>query len=150
LATPLVLSVHSIVSSDFAIGLTPGWHSLIFPPYFVAGAIFSGFAMVITLVIPVRVLFGMQSVITLRHLENCAKLVLVTGLMGSYGYLVEYFLAWYSGEPAETYQFLIARPSGPSSLFWYFMILGNVITPQLFWFRWARTNVWVLFALSLL
>jgi molybdopterin-containing oxidoreductase family membrane subunit len=147
LATPLVLSVHSIVSSDFAIGLTPGWHSLIFPPYFVAGAIFSGFAMVLTLLIPVRALFGMHAVVTLRHLENCAKLLLTTGMMVSYGYIIEYFIAWYSGNPAEEYQFFVARPTG--SALWYLMIFGNVIVPHAFWFRRVRTNLWALFLLSL-
>ena len=150
LATPLVLSVHSIVSSDFAIGLTPGWHSLIFPPYFVAGAIYSGFAMVLTLLIPARKVFGLEKVVTVKHLENCAKLLLTTGLMVSYGYLVEYFLAWFSYDPTETYQFFVARPSGPNSIMWYFMLLGNVVTPHLFWSKRLRTNIWVLFALSLL
>src|SRR5690606_8278444 len=97
LATPLVLSVHSIVSSDFAMGLTPGWHSTVFPPFFVAGAIFSGFAMVVTLVIPARAVFGLQNVITRKHLDNCAKLLLVTGWLVTYGYIVEFFIAWYSG-----------------------------------------------------
>jgi molybdopterin-containing oxidoreductase family membrane subunit len=149
IATPLVLSVHSIVSSDFAIGLTPGWHSLIFPPYFVAGAIYSGFAMVLTLIIPARVAFGMQNVITLKHLENCAKMLLTTGLMVAYGYLIEYFIAWYSGDEAEIYQFFVARPTGPNSTIWYLMLLGNVIVPQLFWFKRVRRNVKLLFALSL-
>jgi molybdopterin-containing oxidoreductase family membrane subunit len=149
LATPLVLSVHSIVSSDFAIGLTPGWHSLIFPPYFVAGAIYSGFAMVLTLLIPVRKAFGLEKVITVRHLENCAKMLLTTGLMVSYGYVVEYFLAWYSNDPTESYQFFVARPTGPNSLFWYFMLLGNVVVPHLFWSKRLRTNIWLLFVLSL-
>lgn len=150
LATPLVLSVHSIVSADFAIGLTPGWHSTIFPPYFVAGAIFSGFAMVLTLVIPARALFKFHNVITDRHLENCAKLLLATGLMVSYGYIVEYFLAWYSGSDFELYQNVVARPTGPGATMWYLMLLGNVIAPQLFWFKRVRTNVAWLFALSLL
>jgi Ni/Fe-hydrogenase subunit HybB-like protein len=149
LATPLVLSVHSIVSSDFAMALVPGWHTLIFPPYFVAGAIYSGFAMVLTLLIPTRALFGMHGIVTVRHLENCAKLLLTTGMMVSYGYMLEYFMAWYSGDPAETYQFFVARPRGPNSLIWYLMLLGNVVVPQLFWFRRIRTNVWVLFALSI-
>jgi molybdopterin-containing oxidoreductase family membrane subunit len=150
IATPLVLSVHSVVSSDFAMGLTPGWHSTIFPPYFVAGAIFSGFAMVLTLVIPARALFGIEHVITNRHLENCAKLVLATGLMVSYGYIIEYFLAWYSGSDYERYQFFVARPSGPGSALFYLMLLGNVVAPQLLWVRSVRQNVWALFALSLL
>jgi molybdopterin-containing oxidoreductase family membrane subunit len=149
LATPLVLSVHSIVSSDFAIGLTPGWHSLIFPPYFVAGAIYSGFAMVLTLLIPARKVFGIEKVVTVKHLDNCAKMLLTTGLMVSYGYLVEYFLAWYSNDPTESYQFFVARPTGPNSLMWYFMLLGNVIVPHLFWSKRLRTNIWLLFVLSL-
>jgi molybdopterin-containing oxidoreductase family membrane subunit len=149
LATPLVLSVHSIVSSDFAIGLTPGWHSTLFPPYFVAGAIYSGFAMVLTLVIPLRALFRLKHVITERHLENCAKMLLTTGLMVSYGYLVEYFLAWYSGDEYELLQYFQARPFGPGSTLWWLMLLGNVAAPQLFWFKRCRTNVLVLFALSL-
>ena len=150
IATPLVLSVHSIVSSDFAMGLVPGWHSTLFPPYFVAGAIFSGFAMVLTLVIPVRKLFRMEHVITRRHIDNCAKLVLATGLMVSYGYLIEYFLAWYSADEYETYQFFAARPSAPGSGLFYVMLAGNVLAPQLLWSARVRNNLWVLFALSLL
>jgi molybdopterin-containing oxidoreductase family membrane subunit len=149
LATPLVLSVHSIVSSDFAIGLTPGWHSAIFPPYFVAGAIYSGFAMVLTLVIPLRALFRLQHVITKRHLENCAKLLLTTGLMVSYGYVIEYFLAWYSGDDFELWQYFRARPLGPGSTLWWLMLLGNVLAPQLFWLKRCRTSLFALFALSL-
>ncbi len=150
LATPLVLSVHSVVSSDFAIGVTPGWHSTIFPPYFVAGAIFSGFAMVLTLLIPVRAIFKLHDVVTERHLENCAKLTLVTGLVVLYGYICEWFLAWYSGSPFEFYQEWIARPTGPGhSAFWAAMI-GNVLVPQLFWWKAARRNVWLLFGASLL
>jgi Ni/Fe-hydrogenase subunit HybB-like protein len=150
LATPLVLSVHSVVSSDFAIGLTPGWHSTLFPPYFVAGAIFSGFAMVLTLIIPTRRAFGLEHVITAKHLENCAKLILVTGLMVSYGYGVEYFIAWYSGSPFEIHQYFRARPLGPGSALFYLMLLGNVVAPQLFWSKRMRTDVRVLFAVSIL
>ena len=150
LATPLVLSVHSIVSSDFAIGLTPGWHSTLFPPYFVAGAIFSGFAMVLTLIIPVRALYRMENVITERHLENCAKLVLVTGMMVSYGYLVEFFAAWYSGSPFEIQQFFGARPGGPSSAVFWLMVLGNVIAPHVICFKRVRTDVRALLLASLL
>jgi molybdopterin-containing oxidoreductase family membrane subunit len=150
IATPLVLSVHSVVSSDFAIGLTPGWHSTIFPPYFVAGAIFSGFAMVLTLIIPVRALFKLHNVITQRHLENCAKLTLVTGLIVSYGYIIEWFLSWYSGENAEWYQAFVARPTGPGlAMFWLSMIC-NVLIPQLLWWKKARTKVWLLWPLALL
>jgi Ni/Fe-hydrogenase subunit HybB-like protein len=149
LATPLVLSVHSIVSSDFAIGLTPGWHSTLFPPYFVAGAIFSGFAMVLTLVIPARSWFHLEHVITVRHLENCAKLVLVTGLLVTYGYLVEFFLAWYSGSDYEIHQYFVARPTGPGSSVFYVMLLGNVVVPQLLWFRRVRRSLRALFLISL-
>jgi Ni/Fe-hydrogenase subunit HybB-like protein len=150
LATPLVLSVHSIVSSDFAIGLTPGWHSTIFPPFFVAGAIFSGFAMVITLVIPARAVFRLHNVITLRHLENAAKMLLVTGLIVSYGYIIEFFIAWYSGSEYEIYQFFVARLSGPNATVFWIMLICNVLIPQLFWSRRMRTNLAVLFIASLL
>ncbi len=150
MATPLVLSVHSIVSSDFAIGLTPGWHSTIFPPFFVAGAIFSGFAMVITLLIPVRAAFRLHDVITLKHLDSCAKLMLVTGLLVSYGYAVEFFIAWYSGEAAELYQFFRARPFGPNAAAFWIMLACNVLVPQLFWSRRMRASVPVLFVASLL
>jgi molybdopterin-containing oxidoreductase family membrane subunit len=150
IATPLVLSVHSIVSSDFAIGLTPGWHSTIFPPYFVAGAIFSGFAMVLTLLIPARALLRLHDVITVKHLENCAKLLLATGLLVSYGYAVEYFIGWYTGDPAEKYQFLVARPRGPGRALFYAMIVGNVLTPLLFYSKRLRTDVRVLFIASIL
>ena len=149
LATPLVLSVHSVVSSDFAIGLTPGWHSTIFPPYFVAGAIFSGFAMVLTLLIPVRAIFKLHHYITTKHLENCAKLTLVTGLIVSYGYILEWFLAWYSGNAAELYQAWVARPSGPNAAIFWIAMTCNVVIPQILWWKRARTNVWILFALSL-
>jgi molybdopterin-containing oxidoreductase family membrane subunit len=149
LATPLVLSVHSVVSSDFAIGLTPGWHSTIFPPYFVAGAIFSGFAMVLTLIIPVRHVFKLHNYITAKHLENCAKLTLVTGLIVAYGYILEWFLAWYSGNAAELYQAWVARPSGPNAAIFWIAMTCNVVVPQILWWKRARTNVWILFALSL-
>ena len=150
LATPLVLSVHSIVSSDFAIGLVPGWHSTIFPPFFVAGAIFSGFAMVLTLIIPVRAAFRMHDVITPRHLDNCAKLILVTGLIVSYGYVVEFFTAWYSADEAERYQFFVGRPFGPNSAVFWTMLACNVLVPQLLWWRRIRRSVAVLFVLSIL
>jgi molybdopterin-containing oxidoreductase family membrane subunit len=150
LATPLVLSVHSVVSSDFAMTLVPGWHSTIFPPYFVAGAIFSGFAMVITLLIPVRAVFKLHAFITRKHLENCAKLLLLTGLIVAYGYLLEWFLAWYSDNSAEIYQAFVARPlDHGATVFWITMIC-NVAVPQLLWWRRARTSVWLLFVLSLL
>jgi Ni/Fe-hydrogenase subunit HybB-like protein len=150
IATPLVISVHSVVSSDFAMGLTPGWHTTIFPPYFVAGAIFSGFAMVITLVIPARAVLGMKNLITVKHLENCAKLCLVTGLIVSYGYLCEYWAAWYSASPFEIQQFYEARPFGPNSGVWLTQMFCNVLVPQLFWFKRFRTNIAALFVISIL
>jgi molybdopterin-containing oxidoreductase family membrane subunit len=115
----------------------------------VAGAIYSGFAMVLTLVIPLRALFRLQHVITSRHLESCAKLLLTTGLMVSYGYIIEYFLAWYSGDEYELWQYFHARPFGPGSTLFWLMLVGNVLVPQLFWLKRCRTNVFVLFALSL-
>ncbi|HEV8551638.1 MAG TPA: NrfD/PsrC family molybdoenzyme membrane anchor subunit [Polyangiaceae bacterium] len=150
LATPLVLSVHSVVSSDFAVGLTPGWHSTIFPPYFVAGAIFSGLAMVLTLLIPARRAFHFEDIVTRADIDRCAKLLLVTGLCVDYGYLVEYFLAWYSGDPAEIGQFFDARPRGPNAALFYLMVLGNVLAPQALWSARLRKNLWLLFVISLL
>ncbi len=150
LATPLVLSVHSIVSSDFATGLVPGWHSTIFPPFFVAGAIFSGFAMVVTLVIPARAVFGLHDVITPRHLDNCAKLMLTTGLIVNYGYIVEFFMAWYSGDPAERYQYFVARPTGPNCAVFWTMLACNVGVTQLLWWRRIRRSVAALFVISIL
>ncbi|ACY15241.1 NrfD/PsrC family molybdoenzyme membrane anchor subunit [Haliangium ochraceum] len=150
LATPLVISVHSIVSSDFAIGATPGWHSTVFPPFFVAGAIFSGFAMVLTLLIPVRAVFGLHRVITERHLDACAKMLLVTGWIVIYGYAVEFFTAWYSGSEAEIFQFFAARPSGPNAAAFWLMLACNVLVPQLFWSRRMRRDVRVLMVAALL
>jgi molybdopterin-containing oxidoreductase family membrane subunit len=150
LATPLVLSVHSLVSSDFAIALVPGWHSTIFPPFFVAGAIFSGFAMVVTLIIPARAVFGLRDVITARHLDNCAKLILVTGLLVAYGYAIEFFIAWYSGDVAEKYQFFVGRPFGPRAGVFWTMMVCNVVVPQLYWSRRVRRSVPILFVTSLL
>jgi Ni/Fe-hydrogenase subunit HybB-like protein len=150
IATPLVLSVHSVVSSDFAMGLVPGWHSTIFPPYFVAGAIFSGFAMVLTLLIPVRAIFKLQPFITVKHLENCAKLTLVTGLIVAYGYVIEWFMAWYSGNASEIYQAWVARPTGPGATMFWITMTCNVLVPQLLWWRRVRRSAWILFGLSLL
>jgi molybdopterin-containing oxidoreductase family membrane subunit len=148
-ATPLVISVHSVVSLDFSISQLPGWHSTIFPPYFVVGAIYSGFAMVLILLLPVRRVFGLEDIITRRHLDNMAKLLLTTGLMLAYSYIVEVFIAWYSGDLYERYTYLTARPLGPYSVIFWAMIAANVLTPQLFWFRRLRTSVPVLFAASL-
>ena len=150
LATPLVVSVHSIVSSDFAITLVPGWHSTIFPPFFVAGAIFSGFAMVVTLLVPVRRIFGLSNVITRRHLDNLAKMMLVTAWIVIYSYIIEDFIAWYSGSPYEKYQFFIARPFDAGSRVFWAQQICNILVPQLLWWRWVRTNPIVLFVISIL
>ena len=112
LSTPLVVSVHTIVSFDFAVGLIPGWHATIFPPYFVAGAIYAGFAMVLTLAIPIRAVYGLQDFITMRHLQNMAKIMLATGLLVAYGYMMETFMAWYSGNQYEKFM-IINRMTGP-------------------------------------
>ena len=148
LATPLVLSVHTIVSFDFAVSQLPGWHTTIFPPYFVAGAIFSGFAMVLTLAIPSRELWGLKNFITLRHLENMAKIILLTGTMVGYAYAMEFFMAWYSGEIYEQFAF-INRAFGQYAWAYWIMVSCNVITPQIFWFKWCRRNIWILFFASL-
>jgi molybdopterin-containing oxidoreductase family membrane subunit len=149
LSTPLVVSVHTIVSFDFAISQLPGWHTTIFPPYFVAGAIFSGFAMVLTLLIPARKAFGFEHVVTLRHLDNMAKVTLATGLMVAYGYSMEWFIAWYSGNPNEWYAFW-NRAFGPYRLIFAVQMFCNVVVPQLLWLPRARTNVMVLFLVSIL
>ncbi|NUN94766.1 MAG: polysulfide reductase NrfD [Candidatus Omnitrophica bacterium] len=149
LATPLVLSVHSIVSFDFAVSILPGWHTTIFPPYFVAGAIFSGFAMVMTLAIPARAMFNLKHIITLRHLENMNKIMLVTGMMVGYAYSIEFFIAWYSGNPAEAFAF-INRAFGPYAWAYWTMVSCNVLSPQVFWFKWCRTSIPVMFVISIL
>ncbi len=149
LATPLVLSVHSVVSFDFAVSILPGWHTTIFPPYFVAGAIFSGFAMVVTLMIPARQFFGLKEIITLRHLENMAKIILATGMMVGFAYSTEFFIAWYSGNPYEGFTFL-NRAFGPYAWAYWIMVTCNVLVPQIFWFKRARTNVAVLWVASIL
>ena len=148
LATPLVVSVHSVVSLDFAIGNTPGYHSTIFPPYFVAGALFSGFAMVLTLAIPLRHFFGLHEFITMRHLENCAKVLLATGWFVAYGYLSETFMAYYSNDPFEIYM-VQNRMTGPYAPVYWALITCNVLAPQIMWWRAARRSVPVLFVLSL-
>jgi Ni/Fe-hydrogenase subunit HybB-like protein len=149
LATPLVVSVHSIVSMDFATSLLPGWHTTIFPPYFVAGAIYSGFGMVLTLLIITRQTMHLERYITLAHLDKMAKITMLTGMIVSYAYATEFFGAWYSGNLYERYHF-INRATGPYAWCFYFMVLCNVITPHLLWFRNARTNVALLFAVSIL
>jgi molybdopterin-containing oxidoreductase family membrane subunit len=148
LATPLVVSVHTVISFDFAIGIVPGWHTPIFPPYFVAGAIYSGFAMVLTLAIPIRAVYGLQDFITMRHLQNMAKVMLVTGLIVAYGYGTEAFIAWYSADKFEMFV-PVNRATGPYWWTYYLLITCNVIVPQLLWFKRARTNTLTLFVLSL-
>ena len=148
LATPLVLSVHSIVSMDFAVSLLPGWHTTIFPPYFVAGAIFSGFAMVLTLMVICRKAFRLEHIITLRHFDYMAKIMLVTGTMVGYAYATEFFTAWYSGNPYELFTFL-NRALGPYAWAYWIMVTCNVISPQIFWFKKARTSIPILFVVSI-
>ena len=150
ISTPLVLSVHSIVSSDFAITVLPGWHSTIFPPFFVAGAIFSGFAMVILLMIPTRRIFELENVITEAHLDKIAKMLLLTGWIVVYSYVLELFIAWYSSDPYEVYQHWIARTTGPGAVIFWIMMFSNAVVPQLFWWRSMRVNPAVLFVASLL
>ncbi len=149
LATPLVVSVHTIVSFDFAVSVIPGWHATIFPPYFVAGAIYSGFAMVLTLAIPIRTIYGLQDFITERHLNNMAKILLVTGLIVAYGYMIEAFMAWYSANTYETYM-MRNRMSGPYGPFYWALIFCNGLMPQLLWIKRIRTNVVLLFIISLI
>jgi molybdopterin-containing oxidoreductase family membrane subunit len=148
LATPLVVSVHTVVSFDFTIAIVPGWHSTIFPPYFVAGAIFSGFAMVLSLAIPIRAIYGLQDFITLRHLDNMAKLLLGTGLIVAYGYLMENFMAWYGGDVFEK-AMTVNRWSGSYRYVYWAVIACNVLAPQAFWFRRARQSVPIIFAVAL-
>jgi molybdopterin-containing oxidoreductase family membrane subunit len=150
LSTPLVLSVHTIVSFDFATSVIPGWHTTIFPPYFVAGAIFSGFAMVMTWMIPARRFLGLKHVVTMKHLENMNKIMLVTGMMVSYGYLMEHFIAWYSGDPYEFAQFYYTRMRGPMAGVYWTMIFCNVVVPQIWWFKRWRHNIMVMWFASLL
>ncbi|MGZ3774372.1 MAG: NrfD/PsrC family molybdoenzyme membrane anchor subunit [Pseudobdellovibrionaceae bacterium] len=149
LATPLVVSVHSIVSLDFAVANVPGWHSAIFPPYFVAGAIFSGFAMVLTIVIPVRHFFNLENLITKKHITNMALLCIVTGSIVAYGYLVEFSLEWYSGSNFEKH-LLINRALGFYAPLFWIMIICNVLVPHIFWFKKLRENMLVVFIVSLL
>ena len=144
LATPLVLSVHSVVSMDFAVSVLPGWHTTIFPPYFVAGAIFSGFAMVLTLMVICRKAFRLEHIITLRHFDYMAKIMLVTGTMVGFAYATEFFTAWYSGNPYEVFTFL-NRAGGPYAWAYWTMVSCNVISPQIFWFKKARTSIPILF-----
>ncbi|MDO8518772.1 MAG: NrfD/PsrC family molybdoenzyme membrane anchor subunit [Deltaproteobacteria bacterium] len=149
LSTPLVLSVHSIVSFDFAVSIVPGWHTTIFPPYFVAGAIFSGFAMVVTLLVIAREVFNLKGYITTYHLENMNKIMLLTGMMVGYAYIIEFFIAWYSGNIYERFAF-INRAVGPFSWAYWIMMTCNVIVPQIFWIRKWRRSIPIMFVCSLL
>jgi Ni/Fe-hydrogenase subunit HybB-like protein len=149
LATPLVVSVHTVVSLDFAVAILPGWHTTIFPPYFVAGAIYSGFAMVLTLAIPLRVVYGLEDFITLRHLQNMAKVMLATGLIVAYGYLIEAFIAWYSANEFERFT-IINRAAGPYAVFYWALLLCNIIVPQALWSARVRSNVLALFVIAII
>ncbi len=148
LATPLVLSVHTVVSFDFAISILPGWHTTIFPPYFVAGAIYSGFAMVLVLAIPIRYFYGLEDMITERHLDNSAKVMLATGLIVAYGYFMETFMAWYGGNHFDQYM-IFNRMRGPYAVGYWCLIIFNVAVPQLLWIRSIRKSTFWLFLLSL-
>ncbi|MFQ5604146.1 MAG: NrfD/PsrC family molybdoenzyme membrane anchor subunit [bacterium] len=148
LATPLVISVHTVVSFDFAMSIVPGWHATIFPPYFVAGAIYAGFAMVLTLSIPLRKIFGLEDFITMRHLKNMAKVMLATGLIVGYGYMMEAFTAWYSGSEYEEFM-ILNRMTGPYAVFFWALIFCNVVVPQFLWFERFQNNVVALFAIAM-
>jgi molybdopterin-containing oxidoreductase family membrane subunit len=149
IATPLVVSVHTVVGLDFATSIVPGWHNTIFPPYFVAGAIYSGFAMVLTLAIPLRAAYGLQDFITDRHLDNMAKVMLATGLMVAYGYAVEAFFGWYSANPYEEY-LTANRARGPYGPSYWALIACNVIVPQLLWSRRVRTAPVLLWIIAII
>ncbi len=148
-ATPLVLSVHTIVSFDFAVSILPGWHTTIFPPYFVAGAIFSGFAMVETVLIFVRKIFHLEQIITLNHIEKMNKIILTTSMMVGYAYGMEFFIAWYSGNPIEQFVF-INRAFGPYTWAYWIMVSCNVFFPQLFWFKKIRRTIPISFIIVIL
>ena len=148
LSTPLVLSVHSIVSFDFAVSQVPGWHTTIFPPYFVAGAVFSGFGMVLTLLIPLRTICKLEDIITTKHVDMMCKVILATGSIVGYAYGMEFFIAWYGGNPYELYAFQ-NRAFGPYWWAYWSMISCNVICPHLFWFKWCRRNMVFVFIVSI-
>jgi Ni/Fe-hydrogenase subunit HybB-like protein len=149
LATPLVLSVHTIVSMDFATSVIPGWHTTIFPPYFVAGAIFSGFAMVLTLLLITRKVFHLEDYITIQHIEMMNIIIIVTGSIVGIAYITEFFMAWYSGVPAEQYAF-INRATGPYWWAYLVMMTANVVSPQVFWIKKIRTSIVATFILSII
>src|SRR5262249_52862912 len=143
------VSVHTVVSFDFAVSILPGWHTTIFPPYFVAGAIYSGFAMVLTLAIPIRAYYKLEDFITAKHLDYMAKVMLTTGLMVVYGYTMELFMAWYSAEDVEK-NMMYQRILGPFGYAYFMLILCNVIVPQSLWFRWVRYKPAVLFVVAII
>src|SRR3981189_2397062 len=147
LATPLVLSVHTVVSFDFAVGIVPGWHTTIFPPYFVAGAIYSGFAMVLMLAIPIRKIYGLEDFITERHLQNSAKVMLATGLIVAYGYGIEAFMGWYGGDRYDAFT-LWNRLHGPYAPAYWALLICNIFVPQVLWIRRLRTSPVALFFIS--
>ncbi len=149
LATPLVVSVHTVVSFDFAAGIVPGWHATIFPPYFVAGAIYAGFAMVLTLAIPLRKIYGLEDFITMKHLDNMAKILLATGLIVGYGYAVEAFMAFYSGNAYERYM-LWNRLGGPYKHMYWVLLFCNLLAPQMLWFRRVRRSIPSLFCMAMI
>jgi molybdopterin-containing oxidoreductase family membrane subunit len=148
LATPLVVSVHSVVSLDFAVSLLPGWHATIFPPYFVAGAIYGGFAMVMTLAIPLRKVYGLEDFITKRHLDYMGRVTLATGLVVAYGYMMETFGAWYSANPYEGY-LILNRFTGPYAPMYWSLLFTNVVVPQALWFRRVRARPRALFVIAM-
>jgi Ni/Fe-hydrogenase subunit HybB-like protein len=148
LSTPLVLSVHSVVSFDFATSIVPGWHTTIFPPYFVAGAIFGGFAMVLTIMVPARFIYGLQDLITMKHIDNMAKIILLTGTIVGYAYLMELFVAFYSGSIYEMDAFKF-RIAGPHWWAYATMMSCNVLSPQVFWFKACRENLWVIMIVAM-
>ncbi len=148
LAAPLVLSVHTTVSFDFAVSMIPGWHTTVFPPYFVAGAVFSGFAMVLTICIPLRKAFGMEGFITEKHIDNMAKVIITTGLIVAYGYFLETFIAWYSGEKYERFM-MLNRFYGPYAGFYWALIVCNVIIPQMLWIDAIRKNLKILWIITI-
>jgi Ni/Fe-hydrogenase subunit HybB-like protein len=149
LATPLVVSVHTVVSWDFAVAIVPGWHTTIFPPYFVAGAIYSGFAMVMTLAIPIRKFYNLEDMVTMRHLDNMAKVMLATGMIVAYGYMMETFMAFYSGDQYERY-LILNRMTGPYAVIYWSLIACNIVIPQAMWSRKVRASVPALFVISLI
>jgi molybdopterin-containing oxidoreductase family membrane subunit len=147
LSTPLVVSVHTIVSFDFAVSVLPGWHATIFPPYFVAGALYGGFAMVMTIAIPIRKFYELEDFITMRHLDNMARVMLASGLVVAYGYMMETFMAWYGGNPYEEFM-ILNRFHGPYAFQYWLLIACNVVIPQILWLKRWRTSIPTLFIVS--